>query len=158
MECMDTDVFFDHSGRSLYFATALESVTVIHFDISDKLNDKWWMEWDDMMEEWYYRDDPVRFRAKVINLDDPSSFEVSQDDYLRPSRNWRRDHGPTPEEDPDYEEVSDSGDNVDAPWRFKRGYRHVEGCSCPYPRQDTRSVQENTGCHSVFGPRFEAAC
>jgi hypothetical protein len=130
VECMDTEYFFRSWGRALYLAISLETVTILHIDYPAELDERWWMEWDDMMEEWYYRDDPVRFRANVIYLDDPSSLQVTQDNYLRLSRNWRRDHGPTLEEDPDYQGVSDSGDDVDAPWRFRQGYRHVDGCSC----------------------------
>ncbi|KAJ4986598.1 hypothetical protein SVAN01_07907 [Stagonosporopsis vannaccii] len=132
VECVDAELFFYKYGRPLYQAAALDTVTILHYG-HDAVYDTWWREWDGIMQEWYYRDDPVTFTAKIISPDDPNSIEISPDNYLKIERDWRRKNGPTPEEDPDYQ-VSDSDDDVDAPWRFRQGYRHVEACDCPSKR------------------------
>jgi hypothetical protein len=133
VECWESEHFFRDSGRALYMASSLRSVTILHYG-PDAEGEDWWMGWDSMMEEWYYRDDPVAFRARIISLEDPHHIEINQDNYLKLERDWRRAHQPTLEEEPDYQGMSDSEDDVDAPWRFRMGYRHVEGCSCPSRR------------------------
>lgn len=132
VECTDSDGFYYHHGRSLYAAKALDMVTILHFGI-DAVRETWWREWDDILEEWYYRDDPIRFYTKIISVDDPSSFEVNFKNFLRIEREWRRNNPPPVEESPDYQ-VSDSDDDVDAEWRYRMRYRHVDGCSCPSRR------------------------
>lgn len=132
VECMDAELFFYKYGRPLYRATALETVTILHYG-NNAVYRTWWREWDSIMQEWYYRDDSVAFTANIISLDDPNSIEISPDNYLKIERDWRRNNRPTPEEDPNYQ-ISDSDDDVDAPWRFREGYRHVEACDCPSKR------------------------
>lgn len=132
VECEDAELFFYKYGRPLYRAVALDTVTILHYG-HDAVYETWWREWDGIMQEWYYRDDPVAFTARIISLDDSNSIEIRPDNYLKIERDWRRNNGPTPEEDPDYQ-VSDSDDDVDAPWRFRLGYRHLEGCDCPSKR------------------------
>jgi hypothetical protein len=133
VECWESEFFFRDSGRALYMASTLRSVTILHHG-PDAEGENWWMGWDSMMEEWYYRDDPVAFRTRIISLEDPHHTEVDQDNYLKLERDLRRAHQPTLEEEPDYPGMSDSEDDVDAPWRFRMGYRHVDGCNCPSRR------------------------
>jgi hypothetical protein len=133
LECWESEHFFRNSGRALYMASALRAVTIMHYG-PDAEGENWWMGWDSMMEEWYYRDDPVWFRARIISLEDPRHIEVNQNNYLALERDRRRAHQPTLEEEPEYQGMSDSDDDVDAPWRFRMGYRHVDGCDCPSRR------------------------
>ena len=132
VECTDSEMFYIKYGHPLCLAKALDTVTILHFG-HDAVYETWWGEWDSLLQGWYYRDDPVRFYTKIISVDDPSSFEVNTKNYLRIEREWRRNNPPPPEEWPDYQ-VSDSDDDVDAEWRFRMGYQHVDGCNCPSKR------------------------
>jgi hypothetical protein len=129
VECTDSDFFYYDSSPRLARAKALDTVTILHFGLG-AVHESWWREWDDLLQGWYYRDDPVRFYTKVISIDDPSSFEINTNNYLRIERDWRRNNPPPPEEWPDYQ-VSDSDDDVDAEWRYRKSYIHVDGCNCP---------------------------
>lgn len=132
VECQDSELFYYKYGRRLYLARALDTLTILHFG-TGAVHESWWREWDDILQEWYYRDDPVRFYTMVISADDPSSFEVNSKNFLKIEREWRRSNPPPSEEWPDYQ-VSDSDDDVDAEWRYRMGYRHVDGCDCPSRR------------------------
>lgn len=132
VECDDSDLFWEKYGRPLYVAKALESLTILHFGFN-AVYETWWMEWDQILQEWYWRDDPINFYTRVISIDDPSAFELNSKNFLKIERDWRRNNPPPAEECPDYQ-VPDSDDDVDAEWRFRRGYRHVDGCNCPSRR------------------------
>lgn len=132
LECPDSELFYYKYGRPLYAAKALDTVTILHFG-PDAVHESWWREYDDILQDWYYRDDPVGFYTEIISVDDPSSFEVNTRNYLRIERDWRRNNPSPSKEWPDYQ-VSDSDDDVDAEWRYRKGYHHVDGCSCPSRR------------------------
>ncbi|KAJ8113415.1 hypothetical protein OPT61_g4448 [Boeremia exigua] len=132
VECHDSDWFYYECTHRLYLAIALETVTILHLNYG-AVEEGWWREYDDILQRWYYRDDSVGFYTKVISVNDPSSFEVNSKNFLKIEREWRRNNPPPPEECPDYQ-VSDSDDDVDAEWRHRMGYQHVDGCNCPSRR------------------------
>lgn len=125
VECEDSEVFLRSSSTALFESSgdALKTVTLIEYGY-EAVDETWWMDWDFMMECWYYRDDPVTFYTKVIHLDDPNNIEYTKDNYLKLHRDWRRAHAQTLEDDPDYGRVSDSDSDVDAPWRW-RTFCHI---------------------------------
>ena len=128
LECEDAEYFFYKSQGPLHSANMLKEVTILDVEPS-LVEETWWMAWTDLMLAWYYRDDPVQFTARIVAPDAPNDIEVRPENYLELDREQRRTHAPTPEEDPEYEGISDSEDDVDAPWRFVR-WRHVDGCEC----------------------------
>ncbi|RYP72591.1 hypothetical protein DL771_004086 [Monosporascus sp. 5C6A] len=134
IESVDPDTFYYKFGHPLSDANALETLTILHIQ-PGIIHDEWWLEWDDIMEGWYFRDDPVRFYTRIIYPDHPATIEINPDNYLKVERDWRRKRVAEAPEDfgTDYE-VSDSDDDVCAPGRSRTGWRHVDGCNCPSRR------------------------
>lgn len=133
IESQDAETFYRNYGHNLSHAKALETVTILYIGL-DAGWDEWFREWDNMMESWYFRDDPVCFYVKILMPEYPSSIEINPDNYLKVERDWRRNNPPPPELlESDYQ-VSDSDDDISGPGRFRRGWHHVDGCDCPSRR------------------------
>lgn len=129
IECWDQEDFETNCAHLLNHATALEKVSILLYASAASLP-SWWLQWDGMMEEWYYRDDPIHFDVEVVNKGDrPLDASISQHNYFKLERTWRRRrHETMPLDWP--ADVSDSDDDVDGPGRYRK-WKHVDGCSCP---------------------------
>jgi hypothetical protein len=72
-----------------------------------------------------------RMRRARSSGEKTESMKIAQENYLGIEREWRRAHGKALGDVP---EVSDSDDDVNGSWRFRRLYRHVDGCKYPSRR------------------------
>ncbi|KAL0930313.1 uncharacterized protein CTRU02_214388 [Colletotrichum truncatum] len=122
-----SDSFYETYRWRLREMKHLETVTILHMESPEEIDDRWWGEWDDIMEGYYFRDDPVPFYTRILYPKHPP-YEINPDNYLKVERDARRKRVA---ENPDWFEpgyqVSDSDDDVCAPGRFRLGYiRRVE--------------------------------
>ncbi|KAH8678289.1 hypothetical protein BX600DRAFT_451843 [Xylariales sp. PMI_506] len=125
------ETFYFYTIGNLRHMVSLRTVTVLDMAPHDTA-DRWWQNWDSIMEMMYFTDDPVPFYTKIIGYGGAKIPEINPTNYLKVERDDRRARvAANPEDfDPGYE-VSESDDDVDAPHRFRTGWQHVEGCNCP---------------------------
>ncbi|KAK2010345.1 hypothetical protein LZ32DRAFT_380245 [Colletotrichum eremochloae] len=129
----DSELFYYNYCTELQDMKYLETVTILHMESPGEIDERWWAEWDTMMEGYYFRDDPVAFYTRILYPKYPP-YEINPDNYLKVERDDRRKRAA---ENPDSwggdYEVSDSDDDVCGPNRFRTGYhrRHVEGYTTP---------------------------
>ncbi|KAK0374450.1 hypothetical protein CMEL01_00132 [Colletotrichum melonis] len=144
----DCELFYYNCCSELRHMERLETVTILHLESPERIDENWWAGWDDMMAGYYFRDDPVAFYTRILDPKYPP-YEINPENYLKVERAHRRR---LVAEQPDwYEpgyEVSDSDDDVCGPNRFRKGYgRHLEGYTAP-PWSSNQPVQSGLdGAH-----------
>lgn len=120
----DCDYFHDHIVSHCEWLPLLQALEIrpVHE------HSTWWLPWDSLMKEWYYRDDAVRFWTTIISPVDHDRFaEINPDNYLQAERHRiRNQYAEMPEQyDSDFE-AWDSDDEV-----CHVGWRHMSACECP---------------------------
>ncbi|KAH7309536.1 hypothetical protein B0I35DRAFT_482298 [Stachybotrys elegans] len=122
----DAEWFWWHIPDLLVDMQSLEDLEIRPSPASVAPDADWWREWDSLMEMWYYADSPVQFHTRIVSPYSGHQVpEIRPDNYLKVERDARRRQ---------LLDVSDSEDDVDAPHRFRAGWRHAPGCKCPSQR------------------------
>ncbi|KAH7349676.1 hypothetical protein B0T11DRAFT_133787 [Plectosphaerella cucumerina] len=131
IDCNSSAFFWDHVIFCIKPMPLLEDLEIR--PIHEFESNEWWAEWEWMMEDYYYNENPVRFRTTVLCSDpDSDVLELTQDNYLKFYRDsYRKQYTEDPESFPEDVELPDSDDDIDAPHRCLPGWRHAPGCACP---------------------------
>ncbi|KAK2023991.1 hypothetical protein LX32DRAFT_121133 [Colletotrichum zoysiae] len=85
----DAEIFYYNYSWELCQMKHLQTVTILHMESPGKIDDRWWGEWDSMMEYYYFRDDPVAFYTRILYPEAPP-YEIDPGNYLKVERDARR--------------------------------------------------------------------
>ncbi|KAK1489229.1 uncharacterized protein CCOS01_05235 [Colletotrichum costaricense] len=85
----DCELFYYNYCSELRHMERLETVTILHLESPERIDENWWAGWDDMMAGYYFRDDPVAFYTRILDPKYPP-YEINPENYLKVERAHRR--------------------------------------------------------------------